>query len=323
MRRIAILFLAHRGIAVPEIWRQWRKEFIKKGRRRILFFALMNCKEPGWTSIPLRPTAWGDVSLVYAYQDGLRYIMKYDKKQQIQSVFFVSGQDIPIRSAKFVYRLPDQTRIWSADYSVYHMAQWHSLNRKVLKHLVAFEFHELEKKLRSGVMTTSTVVKHIESCQEYIELFRFDLERRKAAGTEDVPYVYRNIEALKIYKRLLKSKKLQLHRSCPEAQDPLFEYKYGNVPDEFFIKFALHQLIEEGKLVQEDILESRIMGQERLKLWNVTMPSPTEWHDWNYEVDCSGHRYNLERMIQKSLAQGALFFRKVSPKLPFRRPWKM
>jgi hypothetical protein len=86
---------------------------------------------------------------VFLEQEGLQSILKYDKDKSIQHVFFVSGDSIPIKSAHYVYHLPDLTFLLM-DRSAKNAGpflfaggiQWKAYSREDMEYIATFPLKE-------------------------------------------------------------------------------------------------------------------------------------------------------------------------------------
>ena len=109
---IGILFLAHNGVNQGPLWQRWRESGGQDKKQRVHFFVHLGGNEPPKNdqfaqkyAVPgseLLKTGWGDSSLVYAYQQGLKYIL--GKNRNIGVIHFVSGADVPVQSVGRVFK---------------------------------------------------------------------------------------------------------------------------------------------------------------------------------------------------------------------------
>lgn len=123
--KIAILFLAPNGIAQPQWWQDWRVD--SQVEKQILFYILTDNSENipknnQWKVILLsfRPL-WCDLTQVFALKRGIEVVLQDDKKEEIQCIYFVSGQEVPVISADRLYQQPYVTRFYGS-------VKWSSLN---------------------------------------------------------------------------------------------------------------------------------------------------------------------------------------------------
>lgn len=101
---IAILFLAHDGVANPELWEEWR------GNDRRIHFVVVCNAQPRYDNPFTRthdagiriPTRWGTRSLVDAALAGMRYCMERDPS--IGVVYMVCGLTVPLKSPSSFFR---------------------------------------------------------------------------------------------------------------------------------------------------------------------------------------------------------------------------
>jgi hypothetical protein len=108
IKPIAVLFLAHAGVAQGPLWEAWRQSDTRFAKH-VHFYVhtggndVMN--DPFVTAHRIhgadQPTRWGDHSLVLAYQEGLRHILQ--DRIDITMIHFVSGADIPLQSLRRVF----------------------------------------------------------------------------------------------------------------------------------------------------------------------------------------------------------------------------
>lgn len=102
-RKVAILFLAHDQVQNHKLWVEWRDR-LGETASCLEFFVCDSGNtqvfERGrWIRIPTNvTTSWNDVSLVTAHLESLKFIIDTDRF--IQSIFLVSGYDIPILPAR-------------------------------------------------------------------------------------------------------------------------------------------------------------------------------------------------------------------------------
>jgi hypothetical protein len=108
MSKIAIFFLAHDGISLPQTWNRWRGKFTDQ----VIFYAMAPRTYEGFKPLKVEPyTAWCHPSLVHAYINGLKQILADDLKKEISMIYFASGAEAPIRKVEFFLSLPHKTKI--------------------------------------------------------------------------------------------------------------------------------------------------------------------------------------------------------------------
>jgi hypothetical protein len=105
-KRVAILFLAFRGVFFPDLWERWR-ESDPRVKELISFFVY--CDRPDVSSsfvnkyrVPTNTsftTAWGRDSLVLAHQHALRYVLEKtpESLREHTLVLLVSGDTVPVK----------------------------------------------------------------------------------------------------------------------------------------------------------------------------------------------------------------------------------
>lgn len=112
--RAVVLFLAHDGVKQGRLWEEWKRDapefafVVHTGGRSVYddeFVAAYGVKEL------TQETAWGEMSLVLAYQEGLCYALRMYPKAEI--FHFLSGTDIPVRSASHILKSETETRFAS------------------------------------------------------------------------------------------------------------------------------------------------------------------------------------------------------------------
>ena len=118
--KIAIVFLAHDGISQPNVWRLWHEMCTYK--EHLYYF--VHCPEDlrptdplfNWIPAPIGPTGWCQTSIVYEHLRALKMSM-YGISQTSHSIepiqclyCMLSGSDIPIRSADFLFECQYKTR---------------------------------------------------------------------------------------------------------------------------------------------------------------------------------------------------------------------
>jgi len=106
--KVGVLFLAHDGVANPDLWLSWRASEAEH-EPSLLFFVLRN-EEVRYKSrfaddfdTGIRvPTEWGHRSLVDACTEGFRHCFAAD--DAIEQVFLVCGTSVPLQSPSFLFR---------------------------------------------------------------------------------------------------------------------------------------------------------------------------------------------------------------------------
>jgi hypothetical protein len=107
-----LLFVAHDGIANPELWMRWNAEHGNAVRMFVFANADVKLASPEWESLRLKTrvaTKWGDRSIAHATQATVAEILTM--VPPIDVIYVVSGADIPIQSAATLCAAPPDTRI--------------------------------------------------------------------------------------------------------------------------------------------------------------------------------------------------------------------
>lgn len=286
--------------------------------------------EKGWTRIPLRETQWCDPSLVLAYQDGVRWILASDRARKIKEIILLSGADIPIRSAQYVYNLPDKSRLCFEGpietkafpekvTSFLAAHQWQSLNREDAERIAQTDFGTFAPFEKEQ--------KQVFKKQDMIDYAKTELKRRQEklraliAEGKSAPFVNLAKYHLHLAERLLQ-------RFQKESSDTV--KIYTECPDETHIPLAL---LLKGKS-EDDMLGTKSnCGTVLFKPGDLgdVIPSPYEWDSWSTELatrssrpDSPAQILNLERFIQSKCRNPQyLFLRKVTSSLPYRETWKI
>jgi hypothetical protein len=320
LRQIALLFFANQGIRRPETWIHWRDE-LKDGSNKILFFALVEESIPlakPWIRINIQgKTAWCDPSLVQVEIQGLAFILKYDKQKQIACTYLLSGADIPIRSAEYLYNLPDRTRLcqyptqFRGELVPLHSAsQWKSLIRKHMEAIVETSWSTLSK--FDGALHKRVNVKQEKDMDELFIQFAKELQRYSKDKALRNRYAF--------FQTLVER---DLQRLQAKKTETSSDYNQS-CPDEFYIPSFIVNTMSPA-----DYDNTCISDYYKPKPMIIYVPvrSPVEWGSWEQEYadDSEGtHSISLQKAIEKACrGQNTVFFRKVTSDIPLHEPWKI
>lgn len=271
-----------------------------------------------------------------------------DPEKEIKCIYFLSGSDIPIVPAIDVYNLEAVNRLcitgeliptfafgdalgkppgWGvispekgAGYFL-QADQWHSVDRKTAEYLSDFnfesqsfkDFESTQKYLANREVDVKDHIHHREQLEK-------ELEKIKEIALPQ-PFLNRLLFLINTQERALNRLK----------KEPTHYYKYALCPDETHVSIAL-QL---GKIeVQGTCTTGNWRPQPALYI-----PSPVEWKSWKEEIASSSiveeedyefinaspkaQFINLETAIRRACKDNKIFFRKVSPELPFRKTWNL
>ena len=338
-----MLFLAHNGIAKPEIWRTWRASSgIPSASKRILFFGLMPMEENDWIRIPLRKTGWCEMNLVFAMQDGLRAILKNKNWGNITCIYFLSGQDLPMRSALTQYNLPDETRFCYAregygdrtfeikGQQIPVITQWVSLNHRDARILAEADFASLRKMHVQEYPVPLLSEKDQQFTQTILERHTREMLKQRQElvekkGLENDAFVNRLDHLLALNAR-------EIERAKSNDED--FDSSKG-CPDETMISAALFLSPETKYSMEWSRPDLRPSKQCIVALFKpegyphyASVPSPVTWNSWTQKFATNprlkdAQIVDLETMIKSRCDSRALFFRKVSKELADRGTWKI
>ena len=121
-RKVAIVFLAHEGITQPNVWKLWHDMCTYKD----YLYYFVHCPEHyrpadplfNWIPIPFGETKWCQSSIVYEHLRALKMSIHaisqvpHSEEDPIQCLYcMISGADIPIRSADFLFECVYKNRI--------------------------------------------------------------------------------------------------------------------------------------------------------------------------------------------------------------------
>lgn len=314
MSKIALFFLAHDGISLPATWNRWRA----KAPDKIVFYAMSPKKYEGFKSLePYSKTAWCHPSLVYAYLNGLKQILKDDEKKEIAVIYLVSGTDIPIRSAEFLLSLRPKTRICPAGTAelrldtektqrVDLMHQWFAITRsdaEKLSSTTEAQFIPLMKFYQASIEKPSE-----EIFQTANKLWLTNLEKlqnqhkdeKKKAGYLNTLNFYHSLVTNR-----LKQNILETPRICPDEYWPLY-------------------LMKDLKISPENDCTTGIFKPVKDVVKFGPLPNPVTWNSPTNDVyalksnDPGSRNVYFKDVIQDTLPRwpNAIFFRKVGPTFP-------
>jgi hypothetical protein len=312
MRKVAILFLAHNGISQPQWWRDWRRK-LSNGESKILFFGIMPQEEKGWIRIaPSFSTKWCDKSLVLIEQLGLQELLKQDPSRNIQHIFFVSGDTVPIASAEEIYQLPDDT--WLSKLPAYGAkspsmpfrlaTQWKSYSRPDAEYIASYnmkgDIQGLDD-LNKGNREEADEIRDVTNWQ--ITQFQKKQVSAKEKG---------NLPLANSYEFAIRTLQRELDRL--DNKSTTYSYPYG-CPDEFWIPSIL-------KAHESEIQDRPVMGLYKpgvYSSWNS--PSPVDWRSWEERYGHSpADSFGLADQLSRNC--DALFFRKITSTVPYEKVWQ-
>jgi hypothetical protein len=136
--KVAIVFLAHDGILQPNVWKLWHE--MCSYRDHLYYF--VHCPEHlrptdplfNYIPAPIGPTGWCQTSIVYEHLRALKMSMyaisrtQHSTEEPIQCLYcMLSGSDIPLRSADFLFECEYKTRFkFTYDGYISHVSynQW-------------------------------------------------------------------------------------------------------------------------------------------------------------------------------------------------------
>lgn len=285
-RQIALLFLAHNGIAQPDVWLEQREE-LKDGDKKILFFALTppSKREEGWTAINLGPTKWCDASLVFALQDGIRYILKHDPEEQIRCIYFLPGQDLPLVSAASLYATDDgdkfcfgpKLQVGKFDW-VKELSPWGAYSRKDAQIIANAEFKSIAKVYNKEFLVQGDVAEAKKLLSKRLG-YKDDMEQPDQSEADRALLRYYYDQTLGQLERLSKeSKSYPVYNKCPDQVWPSIALQLDTKSD--FGEFD-----NPGRKKTERC--THLEFKPRSSLLHYT-PSPHEWQSWDAEIATRG-----------------------------------
>lgn len=285
---------------------------MKDGEKKIVFYGIMPHSIRGWIKLdPVVLTKWCGASLVLVEQAGLKEVLK---DQDIQHIFFVSGDSEPLVSAKALYDLPDVTRPDTRggksflDNAFRNALQWKAYSREDASTIARYDF--TNPSFRAFDQKFQGVSEYDDETLDFMEE-KF-LKFLKWAQTQSDP-IYEH--GVRYYLGLIHRLRA-LEKAAAESKDKSAAYPVY-CPDEFRIPSVLPR--REHSLI---VAQSKVDN-----IWPA--PSPIEWTSWTEKFAMrvpqdSDEVLNLEKELRESCQLGYLFFRKLSSKLPEgdRPTWK-
>jgi hypothetical protein len=166
---IAILFLAHDGVAQAHVWEEWRGD-----ANEVRFFVHCDRATPSMNAwfvekyklITSIPTKRGELSVVQAVCSSMAEILQ--KHSFIQRIHLVSGHCVPVISVEKLVNLPHET-------------YWPFCEEK--DEQVTFQGHQFEfrQHMRYIHLCRSDALK-LSSFEHFDVLHQYDIVRRKTAS---------------------------------------------------------------------------------------------------------------------------------------------
>lgn len=134
-KEVAVLILAHKGVANPKIWLQWAES--DKTRYPVYLYALCEsksqdcvCTRHGLQTVRILPSRWCGKNIAVNTLNALKQICK--QKKNLAIIYLVSGHCLPLQPPSYLY----SESITLPTTHVDNGKKWHPLQTSmtVLKH---------------------------------------------------------------------------------------------------------------------------------------------------------------------------------------------